>query len=58
MSEKIQYEPSLSNIFLAIARGEHLQTITCPHCTSKDVKPTDDTYTEYECTECGTTFEA
>jgi len=54
----IQYEPRLSNVFLAIARGDHLLPKNCPHCQSADIKPTDDTCKEYECTECGAVFES
>jgi hypothetical protein len=52
------YPPSLANVFLALAKGEHLQPSICPHCQSEDIKPTDDTGEEYECTQCGAVFDA
>lgn len=57
MNEKIQYQPSWGSVFLAIARGEHLRPATCPHCQSKDVNPTDETYQRFECTTCGEVFD-
>ncbi len=63
----IQYEPSLSNIFLAIARGEMPEPepeptpqlhwpVTCPNCLSEDTKPVDERHDQYQCTACGEIF--
>lgn len=60
MSDQIQYEPGLANVFLAIAKGEHLQTlhwpVPCPNCLSDDTKPVDETHEQFECTNCGEIF--
>lgn len=65
MSDLPQYQPSLSNVFLAIARGEHIQQeptpqlhwpVTCPNCLSEDTKPLDETHEQFECTVCGEIF--
>lgn len=62
----IQYQPSLANIFLAIARGEMPEEqeptpqlhwpVTCPNCLSEDTKPVDENHDQFECTQCGETF--
>jgi len=66
MSNLPQYQPSWSSVFLAIARGEHLQAeagqqlhypATCPNCMSEDTKPLDEEGKAYVCTNCGDTFE-
>lgn len=64
MSGKIQYEPSLANVFLAIAKGEHVEPkptlhwpVTCPNCMSDDTKPADETHEQFECTKCGELFQ-
>jgi hypothetical protein len=63
------YEASLTNIFLAIARGEMPAKepeptqapqlhwpVTCPNCLSEDTKPLDETHDQFECTVCGEIF--
>lgn len=59
------YEPGWPTVFLAIARGEHLQPeptpqlhwpVTCPNCLSEDTKPLDETHDQFECTVCGEIF--
>lgn len=56
------YEPSLSNVFLAIAKGEHLPPepapthSTCPTCLSDDTKPIEEDGITYVCTNCGDVF--
>ena len=61
----IQYEPSWGSVFLAIAKGEHLQPeptpqlhwpVTCPNCLSEDTKPVDENHDQFECTNCGEIF--
>lgn len=61
----IQYEPSWGSVFLAIAKGEHLQPeptrqlhwpVTCPNCLSEDTKPVDENHDHFECTKCGEIF--
>lgn len=60
MSEKIQYQPSLANVFLALAKGEHKQElhwpVTCPNCLSEDTRPVDENHDQFECTACGEIF--
>lgn len=59
------YEASLTNVFLAIARGEMPEKkpeptlhwpVTCPNCMSEDTKPVDETHEQFECTKCGEIF--
>ncbi len=63
MSGKIQYESSLSNVSLAIAKCEHLQPemqlhwpVTCPNCLSDDTQPIEKDGITYVCANCGDVF--
>ena len=63
------YEASLTNILLAIARGEMPEKqaeptsdlhwpVPCPNCLSEDTKPVDESHEQFECTHCGQIFRA
>lgn len=63
MSGVPQYEASLANVFLAIAKGEHKEPepqlhwpVPCPNCLSEDTTPVDETHDQFECANCGEIF--